>query len=162
MFGTAAARKYIWHSICGWTDGQPVPSTKVCSTAVAPGSNYQNLSKLTGGIVDSVCKTDYSGVLDNLAKGITDKLGCQLGVPMAATADPTKVVVQEAPMTGAPKTLTQVTDVSKCGTIKDGWYYDDNAKPTQIMLCPDTCTEANMTAGTKIEALVGCAAPPPK
>jgi hypothetical protein len=162
MFGTATARKYIWHSICGWTDGQPVPSTMKCSTAVAPGSNYQNLSKLTGGIVDSVCKTDYSGVLDNLAKGITDKLGCQLGVPMAATADPTKVVVQETPMTGASKALTQVTDVSKCGTIKDAWYYDDNAKPTQIILCPDTCTEANSTAGTKIEALVGCAAPPPK
>jgi hypothetical protein len=161
MFGTAMQRKYIFHSIVGWTAGQPVPSTKTCSTAVQPGSVYQALSKLTGGIVDSVCKTDYSGVLDNMAKGITDKLSCNLGVPQAAT-DPSKVAVQETPMGGAPKQLTRVTDASKCATVKDGWYYDDPAAPKEIILCPDACSQANAMAGTKIQAVVGCTVPPPK
>ena len=162
MFGTTMQRKYIFHSICGWTAGQPVPSTKTCNTAVAVGSNYQQLSKLTNGIVDSVCKTDYSGVLDNMAKGITDKLACNLGVPQAASSDPTKVGVQETPMGGAAKQLVHVTDVSKCSSVKDGWYYDSPTAPKEIILCPDACAEANATAGTKIQAVVGCAVPPPK
>jgi len=162
MFGTTTARKYIFHSICGWNTGQPVPSNQKCSTAVAPGTNYQELSKLTSGIVDSVCKTDYSGVLDNMAKGITDKLACNLGVPMAATSDPSKVAVQETKVGGAAKTLTHVTDASKCSSVKDGWYYDSATAPKEIILCPDACTDANATAGTKIQAVVGCAVPPPK
>ena len=138
------------------------PLSTHCSSAVNNGSVYQELSKLTGGIVDSVCKTDYSSTLDNIAKGITDKLGCELGVPSAATADPTKVVVQETPSGGTPNKLTQVTDASKCASNTNAWYYDDNAKPTKIILCPTTCTDLNAKAGSKIEALVGCAAPPPK
>ena len=166
MFGTAAARKYVFHSICGWTAGQPIPSNKTCNTAVAPGSNYQQLSKLTNGIVDSVCKTDYSSVLDNMAKGITDKLACNLGVPQAASSDPTKVAVQETTPSmggaGAVKQLVHVTDVSKCASVKDGWYYDNPTTPKEIILCPDACSAANAVAGTKVQAVVGCTVPPPK
>ena len=63
---------------------------------------------------------------------------------------------------GTPNKLTQVTDASKCAANANAWYYDDNAKPTKIILCPTTCTDLNAKAGSKIEALVGCAAPPPK
>jgi hypothetical protein len=162
MFGTAAARKYVFHSIVGWQEGTAPLSATKCSTAVNTGSKYQELSQLTGGIIDSVCKTDYSGVLNNIGKGIADKLGCELTVPSSATADPTKLVVRKTPPGAPPSNLTQVTDASKCAANPDAWYYDDNAKPTKIILCPNTCTDINKTSGTKIEALVGCAAPPPK
>lgn len=161
MFGTAQARKYIWHSIVSKPFADPIPSTNECSTAAGPSVDYQQLSKMTGGIVDEVCKTDYSGVLDNIAKGIVERLGCELTYPTAEAADPTKLVVQFTPSGQAAKNLTQVTDASKCGSVQDGWYYDNAAAPTRIILCPTMCATAAAAAGSKIEALVGCKAPAP-
>jgi len=162
MFGTAADRHYIWHSIVSKPFAATPPTTQICSTAAGPSVDYQSLSLLTKGIIDEVCKTDYSAVLDNIAKGITDKLGCEVGVPTSAAADPTKVAVTFTPKGAAAQTLTQVTDESKCGTIPNAWYYDNAAKPTKIILCPSTCSTANASPDGKLEALVGCATAGPK
>jgi hypothetical protein len=162
MFGTAQARRYIFHSICGWQDGSAPLSGAQCSTAVNTGSEYQKLSQLTGGIIDSVCKTDYSGVLNNIAKGIVAKLACELTLPASATSDPTKVVVQHTPSTGAPQKLDQVTDAAKCSGFPNGWYYDNNTAPTRILLCAGICDASAKDPGSKIEALVGCKGSPPK
>lgn len=162
MFGTAQNRKYIWHSIVSKPFADAIPSTNICAGADGTSVDYQELSKLTGGLVDEVCKTDYSGVLDNIAKNVVDKLGCELTYPKAEAADPTKLVVQLVPPGQPAKALTQVTDLSKCAGVPDGWYYDDNANPSKIILCATTCATANGTAGSKIEALVGCKAPLPR
>jgi hypothetical protein len=169
IFGTAQERKYIFHSIISKPFADPVPSTNLCidpdtgqEGADGTSIQYQQLSKLTGGLIDEVCKKDYSGVLDNIAKAVVDKLGCELTYPKAEAADPTKLVVQYTPQGGTGKPLTQVTDNSKCGSVQDGWYYDDNANPTKIILCPTMCATANASAGAKIEALVGCKAPAPR
>ena len=161
MFGTATGRKYIWHSIISKPFADAVPSNNICPTAAGRSVDYQQLSKLTGGIIDEVCKTDYSGVLNNIAKGITDKLGCELKYPSSAESDPTKLAVTLTPKGAATQTLTQVTDVGTCGTIANAWYCDSPTAPTKIILCPSTCTAASSVAGTKVEALVGCKAAPP-
>lgn len=162
MFGTATDRHYIFHSIVSKPFAATVPSTQICSGAAGPSVPYQEISKLTGGIIEEVCKTDYSGVLDNIAKGITDKLGCELSYPASEAADPTKLAVTFTPKGKTPETLTQVTDASKCGTIPNAWYYDNPSKPTKIILCPTTCTNANAQTDGKLEALVGCKTAPPK
>jgi hypothetical protein len=164
-FGTATNRRYVFDSICGWKKGTPVLDPNKCGSAVNIGDQYQQLSKLTGGIVDSVCETDYSGVFDNIAKGLVKKLGCEFAYPKSTSGqqtDPTRVAVHYTPGKGAKKTLTQVTDASKCASIPDAWYYDDNANPTKILFCPTTCAAAGADTDGKLEVAVGCKAPPPK
>lgn len=166
QFGTAANRRYIFNSICGWKKGTAVLSGSKCGTSENTGDQYQELSKLTGGTVDSVCEADYSGVFDNIAKGLVTKLGCEFGFPVNTTgqpADPSHVAVTYTPGPGgAKKTLTQVTDATKCASVADAWYYDDNANPTKILFCPTTCTSAGVDTEGKVEIAVGCKAPPPK
>jgi hypothetical protein len=162
MFGTATARKYIFHSIVSKPFADTPPTSAECGTADGPSVHYQNISLLTGGLIDEVCKTDYSGVLDKLAQNVVDKLGCELTYPTADAADPTKLVVRYTPANQPGQPLTQVTDASKCAGVADGWHYDDNAAPTRIILCPTMCNTANASTGSKIEALVGCKAPVPK
>lgn len=162
QFGTADKRNYVFHGICGWTEGTTAPSTTRCNTADGPGVGYQRLAILTGGLIESVCKTDYSSVLDNIGKGIVDRLACELGYPTAEAADPTKVQVRMTPAGKAAQTLVQVTDASKCDANPTGWYYDDPAKPAKIILCKPICDTANSAQGTKIEALVGCKGVGPK
>jgi hypothetical protein len=162
MFGTPTHRNYVFHSIVSKPSSAPVPSTAICSTAAGTSIQYQNLSTMTGGLIEEVCKSDYSAVLDNIASGITERLACELAYPKAETSDPSKLVVRYT-AAGAPSaTLTQVTDPSKCNQVDDGWYYDDPKAPTRIMLCPSACKTANDSAGAKLEALVGCTAPAPR
>jgi hypothetical protein len=164
VFGTAAQRKYIFDSIVGWQENTPYVSGPKCSTAVNNGSEYQTLSQLTKGLIDSVCKTDYSAVLDNLANGIAPRLACEFVMPSAdgGTIDPTKVAVQFTPGSGTPLVLTQVTDASECDANPNSWYYDDNVNPTKILLCPSTCTTVSGDHSGKVDVLLGCKAPAAK
>jgi len=163
QFGTAQQRSYVYHAICSWKPGTTPPSNERCDTSDGNGIQYQNIALLTGGIIDSVCKTDYSSVLDNIGKGIVERLACELGYPTAEAADPTKVQVRYTPAGGgAAETLVQVTDASKCGANPNGWYYDEPSKPAKIILCKGICDSANSVQGAKIEALVGCKGSGPK
>lgn len=162
IFGTAQARNYTFHSIVGWMEGtQPLDPQK-CTEAVNIGATYQKLSLLTGGIIDSVCKKDYSGVLDNLATGIVTKLACELPLPKAEggqAVDPNKVVVRFTPPGGAPVVWTQLTDASKCSGAANEWHFDDPQNPTKIVLCKSACD--GLGEG-KVEILAGCKAPAPR
>jgi hypothetical protein len=166
LFGTSSQRKYIFDTIAGWQKGSPILSANKCGSAVNTGDQYQHLSQETNGIVGSVCETDYSGVFDNIAKGLITTVGCEFNYPTKSAngidTDPTTVVVNYTAGGGTPSPLTQVTDASKCGTVANAWYYNDNANPTKIVFCPATCDAAGKDTAGKIDIAVGCKAPPPK
>ena len=154
MFGTAAARNYVFHSIIGVTQGNP---TVKCPSAVNIGAQYQVLSNLTGGLMLPVCATDYSPIFQEIANGIVGSLACEFVMPTAsggAAIDPANVSMQYTPQGGAPVTIPRVNDATQCSG--DGWYYDNNTTPTKLLLCPTTCTTAQTGTGGKVDILVGC------
>lgn len=154
MFGTAANRNYIFHSIIGVTAGNV--STK-CPSAVNIGAQYQTLSNLTGGLMLPVCAADYSPIFQQIANGIVGSLACEFLMPTAsggAAIDPDNVAMQYTPSGGAPVTIPHVSDATQCSG--DGWYYDNNANPTKLLLCPTTCTTVQGAQGGKVDILVGC------
>lgn len=180
MFGTAAARKYIFHSIIGADATDP---TKTCSSvvdggtpdggpgnsAVDPGLEYQKLSQLTGGIVRSICENDWSDIFNTIAQGIVEKLSCEYAVPAPAdggTIDPDKVNVSFTPSTdsgtGTPEEILQDNNEG-CDSGADGWQWD--AAKTKILLCGPTCEKVKADEGGQIDIVVGCATkvvPPPQ
>ncbi len=162
-FGTETSRKYIFNSICGWERGTSHFDTDKCGSADSNGEEYQRLSDLTGGTIESVCESDYSSVFDNIAQGLVAKLGCEFAFPKTDTgiADPAKIVVNYTPGNGSSSPLTQVTDASKCAGFANAWYYDDNTKPTKLVFCPSTCSGPGADTAGKLEIAVGCTAPPP-
>src|SRR5262249_40894804 len=123
QFGTASARRYIFNSICGWKQGTAPLALDKCDTSENTGDQYQHLSQLTGGRIESVCATSYASVFGSIATGLVTKLGCEFAYPKSssgAATDPTAVVVQYTPgSSGTPKALSQVTDASKCGSVAD-------------------------------------------
>jgi hypothetical protein len=67
---------------------------------------------------------------------------CSVDLPDTAIWDPSNPTVQyQAPGSLTKTTLTQRTNLTNCGT-NTGFYYDNNATPTQIRLCPASCTNA--------------------
>jgi hypothetical protein len=164
MFGSQGQRKYIFNSICGWAENTPALSGGNCNSAENNGDQYQHLSQLTNGVIDSVCKKSYANVFGKLADGLITALGCTFGIPGAQSGpvDPTKVVVRYTKAGAAAAELTQVTDPSKCGTIAGAWYFNDNQNPGHIVFCPDLCNTAGKDTTGKVEVAVGCKAPPPR
>lgn len=165
MFGNAQSRKYVYNSVCGWKEGTPVPGNTKCPGTAEAGAHHQRASVLTGGLVESVCKTDYGAVLTSIAKKVGERLACEFAVPIASGSqapDPSKVAVKFTSASAPAKLLTQVTDASKCASVPDAWFYDDNAKPTRILLCPSTCSAAGTTTGAKVTAELGCKVPAPR
>ncbi len=154
MFGTAASRNYVFHSIIGVTAGNPAVK---CPSAVNIGAQYQVLSTLTGGGMYPVCDADYSPIFNAIANGIASSLACSFTMPQpqdGGAIDPNNVAMSYTPTGMAAMNIPHVMDQASCNG--DGWYYDDNVNPTQLILCPTTCTTVKADTGGKIDILLGC------
>ena len=86
-------------------------------------------------------------------------LPCDFPVPKATDngkpTDTSLVNVLYTKGGGTQSTLTRVHDAEHCGAAAS-WYYDDDAKPTRIYLCPSSCDSAKSAPNAKLEVLVGC------
>ena len=86
-------------------------------------------------------------------------LGCQykIPVPTAGMLDYTKVNVQYSPGGGGPaQDFPKSDDKAHCPATGDGWYYDNNAAPTQILLCDKTCAKVGADSTGTVNIVLGC------
>jgi hypothetical protein len=94
-------------------------------------------------------------------------LACAYAIPdsMGRMVDITKVNVRYTPGGSTMSVvIPKVGSAAECAS-RDGWYYDDNANPTRILMCDATCQKFSMDTKGKVEIEMGCAtiiAPPPR
>jgi hypothetical protein len=170
QFGDASKRNYVWHSILGmnanmpasdaWLPADPV-QTGTCATGVDPGTGYQALSVLTGGLRFPICEhASYDAVFQAIAEGVIEgaKLECEFPVPDAPpgeTIDVDSITVQYTPGgVGAPQTLQQVAGPGFCKA--DSFYIEAGT----IVLCPETCTVVQDDAKAKMLVFFDCESDP--
>jgi hypothetical protein len=83
---------------------------------------------------------------------------CEYRLPAADEGkklDPNFVNVNLTDQAGAPTTVFRVAGSGGCNPSNGGWYYDDEAAPTKILLCPATCSGAGKI-GTTVSLKFGC------
>ena len=86
-------------------------------------------------------------------------LGCQYEIPKpdGGVPDYGKVNVQYAPGGGGKvEEISNFKDKAHCPASGDGWYYDNNAAPTLILLCPATCTKVSADSTGEVDVVLGC------
>ncbi len=162
---------YTMHSICSeetviFTPPAPLPPVMgPCSGglglggAADPGLTYIDITANTGGVWRSICTADWTPVFSAVATAVTigTELPCTYDLPdppAGETLDPARVNVVFTPDGGSSTTIPRVGSATACGTGQ-GWYYDDPAAPTQIKVCPSTCTDFEVTGNVDIQ--FGCA-----
>ena len=168
QFGTIDARNYVFHSIVAMAPFDPndltLPHppdapviTAECSPgAQDPGTGYQALSVLTGGLRYPTCGNDYTTIFNQIAVGVIEgaKVDCEFPVPtppVGETIDLSTVAVVYTPGDGsAPKTYTQVADATLCGP---GLFYIEN---DTIKLCQETCDEVQADGEAAVKIISGC------
>lgn len=144
-----------------------------CPNSAQVGQVWQQIVNTTGGVSGDICNCSFGnpacaptfqGVFDELATKIiqgSQPLACQWQIPeppMGETLDPDYVNVEFIDQNvGVPETLYHVDGANDCDPLLGGWYYDDNAAPKNIILCPVSCDKVSAAPqGSKINLLFGC------
>lgn len=158
--GMFANRKI--HGIYAFGNGT-TGCTGTFGTGAAEGTVYTTLISQTAGASGVICDDDWTQVFDDITQAVISgsQVSCSIAVPAAPdgqTLDPNLVNVNYL-MSGQPpgETLPRVQTAGDCGSA-GGWYYDDNAAPTSITLCPDSCTAIQQDPGASVKLELGCAA----
>lgn len=126
------------------------------------GSNINNLNKIAaaGGTTAAYDVTSDISLFAAKMKDIRQaELGCEFVIPPPPNSeqlDPDLVNFTYTPKgTGTPSVLLRADDIVDCGS-EPGWYYDSNAAPTKIVLCPASCATVQADAFAKVNVLFGC------
>jgi hypothetical protein len=160
-FGTARARNFVWHSIVGLAPNSPTtepwpPSAPLqtgrCSTAMAPGLEYQELSLRSGGLRFPICEHgSFDAVFEAIAaEVIEDVLSCERALPGSNPPDPETMEVEYTPGNGGG--ILVYRRVAGPGACTDDGFYLDGAT---VRLCPGACTVVQADPGGSV-AVSGC------
>lgn len=168
-FGTPEARNYVFFSLVGLKDfdedHSPHPPTAPvlegfrgqCPDAVGPGTSFQTLSVMTGGLRYPVCGYDtydkmFQAIADSVVSGA--KLTCDIIVPDAPDGkdlDLDKIQIEFTPSDGGEKeTFAKVKSAEECKA--KAFYIEDS----HIKICPETCEVVSRDNAGHMSLLYGC------
>ena len=136
-----------------------------CPSAAGIGSDYITLSMNTGGVASDLCNQDFQAVFDVLATEVVggSALSCEFEIPPPPDGmefDPDQVNLEFDDGMGGILPIGRVDSPADCPNVVDGWYYDDPAAPTMIVMCPQTCDKIQLSENGAINIAFGCATVP--
>jgi hypothetical protein len=140
------------------------PSVDTFVIGVGPSLDNLNAIAAAGGTGSAFLVDTGANVVQQFKAALNaiqqSALGCEYTIPQPAMGmlDYDKVNVQYTPGNGDPvQLLSNVPNVAACDPATGGWYYDNNAAPTKIILCDATCTPIQGDSMGKVDILLGCA-----
>jgi von Willebrand factor type A domain len=137
---------------------------KILTFVIGVGSSTSNLNAIAAGggtttafVVDTNANAQQQ-FLDALNKIRGSALGCTYAIPVptSGSIDFGEVNVTYTPSGGGRQILPKVGDATQCPASGMAWYYDNNAKPTQILLCKATCDTVLADAKGEVDVALGC------
>jgi hypothetical protein len=160
---------YLFGGLYGWGN-ELDPSVKCtypdASTPPSSGGTYSTLVSFTGGVRAKICDgaSAWAPFFNAVAQSVVESaaVSCTLAIPPPPAGEELVLdKVNVALNSGDEQTLVPFVDgESSCGN-GEGWYYDDPVAPTQVVLCPASCDQAQELAGPgtpgSVEVLFGCA-----
>jgi hypothetical protein len=124
------------------------------------GATLSNLDQWAnaGGSKQSFDASDPTKFSQALAQIRGAALSCSYQIPTPTTGAFHKDQVNVKYTPGgstSPTTIGKVANAAAC-TAAGGWYYDNDTNPTQIIMCPSTCTTLSSDTSGKVQIVLGC------
>ncbi|MFO0586960.1 MAG: VWA domain-containing protein [Polyangiaceae bacterium] len=140
------------------------PSIPTFVIGVGPSLDNMNAIAAGGGTGQAFLVDTGGNVVQQFEAALASiqqsALGCEytIPVPQMGMVDYGKVNVQYTPGGGgAPQVIANVANAAACDPQLGGWYYDNNAMPTKIILCDKQCAQVSADQTGKVDILLGCA-----
>ncbi|MBX3270342.1 MAG: hypothetical protein KF729_08770 [Sandaracinaceae bacterium] len=167
-------RRSIHNAIVGFYGDTPATwsttSAGACASLARVGAIYLRLANClmddgtpiadcTSGRQARVCETDWTPIFTDIARGVVEgvPVECDFAVPeppMGQTIDFSMVGVTWRSGGTEVMPLGRVDGLGAC--TADGWYYDDPAAPTTIVLCPELCRAVQADPDARMDIALGC------
>jgi hypothetical protein len=132
-------------------------------TEAGDASAYIALAEATGGVFEPLCNFNVGVLFDQMLDRIHEvSLSCAYEIPPPPDGqvfDPGRVNVDYDDGFGL-QTIGHVASAADCASVANGWYYDDDAAPTTVLMCPQTCGRFEAADQASIELRFGCATVP--
>ncbi|HWB81863.1 MAG TPA: vWA domain-containing protein [Nannocystaceae bacterium] len=159
---------FSFHAIAALQD--PVSScidgnaSGCCAISAAAGFIYHELVNNTGGVWGNLCEQEFQPIFDEVATAVVQgsAIACEFTIPPPPDGeefDPGEVNVEFNDGVGTLE-IGYVEGLADCAGVTNGWYYDDPANPTTILLCPQTCETIQGFEMAQILIGFGCATVP--
>jgi hypothetical protein len=136
-------------------------SPKIATFVIGVGSSLSALNGIAaaGGTTSAFLVDTNANVNQQFLaamNAIRNSASCtyQIPLPMSGTVDYTQVNVVFTPNGGQQLTIPNVANKLACPASGDGWYYDNPANPTAIILCETTC--GSVQASGVVQITLGC------
>lgn len=168
LFGTAASRQYVFHSIIGLQENDPATSpwlptdplvAATCTGymgALGTGDHLQGVSIMSQGLRFPICEFGgFDVVFQEIANNVVSAvpIACELPFPLPPVGeiiDPNTVQLDFTPEGGDPlEKFVQVPAAAQC--TPSAFWIDG----TTIHLCPDACARVNESGGN-VAVRFGC------
>jgi len=157
---------YVFSALYGW--GSEMDPSIRCNYPggggpPSSGPTYTELVSRTGGVRAQICAgaAAWGPFFDQVASAVerTSRIDCSIPIPpppdgMFLERDRINVFLTEDDMS---ERLGKVSGRGACDA-RGGWYYDDDAMPTSVELCPVTCDRVQPEVGISrgIDVQFGC------
>ncbi len=158
-------KDYYFHAIVGkndqqdqaWCASEPV----CCDLTAAAGTVYLDLIKKTDGVYGDLCKQDFTPVFDTLSNVVINNSGlaCAWKIPeppVDQLIDLADVSVEFDDGMGVVLAIPGVATPAACTKGVDGWYYDSVDEPSELAVCPETCTRMQLAPKGSMSIQFGC------
>lgn len=83
-------------------------------------------------------------------------ISCNIALPNAGNFDPNTSTATWLPSLGGTVPLVRVNDAGACSGANNEYYYDNNANPTAMILCVNTCSMATADPTGTIDFAAAC------
>jgi hypothetical protein len=137
---------------------------KVLTFVIGVGLSLANLDAIAqaGGTEKAFLVDTAGNVADQFIQALDairgGSVACEYLIPTPAsgTIDKNKVNVSYQPSAGGdPESFPKAFGAADCGT-SEAWFYDDEAAPTKVVLCPAACAKVKGDAGATVSVVFGC------
>ena len=161
---------YIFSALYGW--GSETDDSVRCTypgggTPPASGLTYSALVRRTGGVRAQICDvaSSWGPFFGGVATAVERSSRIDCAIPIPPPPDGTffqrnliNVLLDDG--TGSER-VGKVPTAADCDA-RGGWYYDDEAAPTSVVLCPTTCERVQPGDGVSrtVDVQFGCATIP--
>lgn len=144
---------YTFNAIYGWGSEADEEATCMYPDGSSPpnsGTTYTELVTRTGGVRAQICQQSMSSAWDAFFEAIatrvaeTARLSCEIALPTPPDGmilDPSKVNVV---LSADADTTSYAKVPSAADCAEGGWYYDNEDSPSQVILCPASCEDAQL------------------
>ncbi|MFC1642046.1 hypothetical protein ACFL5O_05065 [Myxococcota bacterium] len=137
----------------GGTDCEPDGPHTACNVTAGEGALIAALNTIRDTVTVTTTRTEI------VKEVVFTVVECEWLIPDPGKGeifDPEQVNVSFTSGQGPTVAIGKVPSAAACSEFSGGWHFDDEAAPTKVVACPETCAFIQAQPDSRVDLAFGC------